>query len=151
MACNWILQFKTTCGYCQKPLRKGSTVNRVRETGKFACRSCDRLLSKGQQPVVPESPAQALIDRARRIMHLRETKDELDEIIQRLRTEFASERAAQQFLAGYFELRRNEAYVCMALRHDGHCNACSTRVQRGNVAVWDRFAHRIWCLECAPG
>jgi hypothetical protein len=147
MACNWKLRYPTTCAYCQTAIRKGTPVNRHPETGRFACRKCDKLLSKGIQPTVIQSPAQSLVDLARTAV----TQSELDEIVQQLRTEFAGERVAQQFIAELRGLRANESFICLALRHGGRCNGCTTKLDTGTMAVWDKHAHRIWCLECASG
>src|SRR5438045_2831017 len=107
MACNWKLRYPTVCGYCQTAIRKGTSVNRDRESGRFACRKCDKLLSKGMQPFVAESPAQFLIERARTM----NSRAELDEIVDQLRTQFAGERVAQQFIAELKGLRANDSLI----------------------------------------
>jgi len=34
------------------------------------------------------------------------------------------------------------------VRYDGSCSRCGTPLRRGTPAVWDRQAHKMFCIEC---
>jgi len=123
------------------------------ESKRVVCISCVKLLRKGREPVLPISPAQITVDRLDQILAAggpsSAQHSEFEQLVNSLKVEYASERLAQSFLADLYDVHQSESYICMSIRRADHCNGCANYLSGGTVAVWDKDAHRIWCLDCA--
>jgi hypothetical protein len=149
----WRLIFKAQCRYCQKPLKNGGKAFREGETNTFACNGCHRLLEKGIEPIVSAAPSQECIARANALLNLgsmlsAEGQVELKDILKRLQTEFADDACARKFIAEFYHVRKHDSFICMCLKFDGHCTSCGSKVSSGTIGVWEKTAHRVWCLSC---
>jgi hypothetical protein len=148
-----IVKFATKCVKCavSVPARSKSFY----DTGlkRVVCGSCVRKLKKGLEPQPPLSPAQASIVRLEKMLSgggpTAEERADFEQLVNSLKVQYAAERIAQSFLADLYQVPQNASYISMSIRHDDKCHGCAEQLNSGSVAVWDKDAHRIWCLNCA--
>ncbi len=147
------IKFASNCSKCAIRMPARSKAFYDHESKRVVCTSCVRLLKQGKEPVKPLSPAQMTVDRLDQILATGgpspAQQSEFEQLVNSLKVQYAAERLAQSFLADLYEVHQSESYICMSIRRADHCNGCANYLSGGTVAVWDKDAHRIWCLDCA--
>lgn len=147
------IKFASNCSQCAARLAARSKAFYDVGKKRVVCQSCVKLLRQGKEPVKPVSPAQITVDRLAKILTTggpsSAQHSEFEQLVNSLKVEYASERLAQSFLADLYDVRQSDSYICMSIRRADHCNGCANFLSGGTVAVWDKDAHRIWCLDCA--
>lgn len=147
------VKFTTSCAKCAVRVEAKSKAFYDLAAKRVVCGSCVALIKKGMEPVIPPSAAQITIDRLKQILSTggpnNEQRSEFEQLINSLKVEYASERLAQSFLADVHDVPQTSSFICMSIRRADTCNGCAERLSGGTVAVWDKDAHRVWCLSCA--
>jgi hypothetical protein len=148
----WVARYSGNC-HCGKRIRQGTNCNFDKLTRKLVCKSCTKLASAGLSPNVPPSPAQEVMDRLKQIYVMPKplstaVESEMEQLLSRLRTEFAADYSARRLLAEMLGLPLTNDTACIAMRYGDRCHGCAEPQPVGTAAVWCKSSHRIWCLEC---
>lgn len=147
------VKFNTSCMKCAMRVPARTKAYYDVDCKRVICSGCVKLLNKGLEPVSPPSPAQTSIDRIQQILAVggptNEQRAEFEQLVNSLKVDYAAERIAQNFLGDFYEVPKDESFICMSIRRDDLCTGCTCKLTGGSVAVWDKGAHRMWCLDCA--
>jgi hypothetical protein len=78
----------------------------------------------------------------------RDAGKEMQDLLNRLRLDFAREYPARRLLSEVMQLAVNDDIVCIAMRYGEKCHSCGEPQPEGTAAIWCKSSHRIWCLDC---
>ena len=151
----WVARYSGNCR-CGKKIRQGTNCNFDKITRKLVCKSCTKLAAAGLTQQAPPSPAQVTMDRIKQLYVMPKplsdaAASEMQELLARLRNEFAADYSARRLLVEVMGLRLTRDDVCIVMRYGDRCHGCSEKQQPGMAVIWCKSSHRVWCLECHAG
>lgn len=131
--------------------RKSLCFDCVRREAQF--RPIDRVAPNNEEQFV-ESKCHALVDRFRTLRLAprpltTEIREELKNVLCRLKNEFGGSEVARTVIAETFKCKHGGASLCpIKTKYAGSCIHCASPVLSGELVLYDHHVRRVHCILC---
>lgn len=150
---SWVAKWDGQCCKCNKQIKQKKPCVYHKVERKLLCKRCAKKVSaEGSIPAEP-SESTRVMDRIKVLLirpkpRLPDEQAELDELAGRLRYSFSGDYSARRLLIEIYGLKVTQSRLCIENKFGQKCHRCGSEQLPGWAVMWDKAAHRIWCLEC---
>ena len=148
----WTARFSGNC-MCGRRIRQGQNCLWDKNARKLICHGCSKLPQGTLDERRGTAAVAKVMDRIKQIYVMPKTRsdkiaEELQQLLTRLRIEFAMDYSARRLICEVMQLRIDGNATCIAMKYAEKCHGCAEKQVERTAAVWCKASHRIWCLEC---